>query len=40
MYRTLGIKKGPPPIMTKKKRNKIQPLPSDPSQLERLEKEI
>ncbi|MBC1472987.1 IS3 family transposase [Listeria seeligeri] len=44
MYRTLGIdglskQKGRPPTMTKKKRNEIQPLPSEPSQVEKLEKE-
>ncbi|MBC1505903.1 transposase, partial [Listeria sp. FSL L7-1509] len=44
MYRTLGIdglskQKGRPPTMTKKKRNEIQPLPSEPSQVAKLEKE-
>lgn len=43
-YRNLGIdglskQKGRPPTMPKKKRNETQPLPSEQSQLDNLEKE-
>ncbi|MBC2018877.1 transposase [Listeria seeligeri] len=35
----LSKQKGRPPRMTKKKRKEIQSLPSEPSQVEKLEKE-